>query len=331
MTAAAPTPDGGGNGARSGPAPPAITLPKGGGAIRGIDEKFTANPATGTAGLAVPLPMSPGRPGTTPALELAYQSGGGNGPFGQGWTVSLPMVARKTDAGVPRYRDGDVFVLSGAEDLVPSDAPSREEVDQGDRFLVERYRPRVESTFARIERWTRRGDGDVHWRATSPDNLLTIYGRSAAARVFDPADHARVFQWLIEESRDDRGNVTLYEYKQEDGAGVDARAPQERARLAGPGFAQRYLKRVRYLNDVPGEAAGFRLELVLDYGEHDDGPGRRGRGRCGPIRSRATAAASRCGRTGCAAARSCSTASPSSGPARRWSARSTSGTGRSRC
>ena len=27
---------------------PQISLPKGGGAIRGIDEKFTANPATGT-------------------------------------------------------------------------------------------------------------------------------------------------------------------------------------------------------------------------------------------------------------------------------------------
>ena len=32
----------------AGPAPPQISLPKGGGAIRGIGEKFAANPVTGT-------------------------------------------------------------------------------------------------------------------------------------------------------------------------------------------------------------------------------------------------------------------------------------------
>ena len=34
--------------------PPAIPLPKGGGAIRGIGEKFAANPVTGTGSLSVP-------------------------------------------------------------------------------------------------------------------------------------------------------------------------------------------------------------------------------------------------------------------------------------
>lgn len=46
-------------GIRGPPAPPAVSLPKGGGAIRGIGEKFTANPATGTLG--VPIPVSPDR------------------------------------------------------------------------------------------------------------------------------------------------------------------------------------------------------------------------------------------------------------------------------
>lgn len=39
---------------------PAINLPKGGGAIKGIDEKFTVNPATGTGSLNVPIFTSPG-------------------------------------------------------------------------------------------------------------------------------------------------------------------------------------------------------------------------------------------------------------------------------
>lgn len=35
--------------------PPQINLPKGGGAIRGIDEKFAANPITGTGSLTVTM------------------------------------------------------------------------------------------------------------------------------------------------------------------------------------------------------------------------------------------------------------------------------------
>src|SRR5262245_5731689 len=110
------------NGATSTPAP-AITLPKGGGAIRGIGEKFAANPVTGTGSLSVPIAASPGRSGFGPQLSLSYDSGAGNGPFGFGWNLSLPSITRKTDKGLPQYRDteeSDVFILSGAEDLVPA-------------------------------------------------------------------------------------------------------------------------------------------------------------------------------------------------------------------
>lgn len=84
---------------------PSVNLPKGGGAIRGIGEKFATNPVTGTGGLTVPLPVSPGRGGVGPSLQLAYDSGTGNGPFGLGWQVPLPAVSRKTDKGLPTYDD----------------------------------------------------------------------------------------------------------------------------------------------------------------------------------------------------------------------------------
>ena len=72
--------------------------------------------------MAVPLPMSPGRSGFTPGLQLTYDSGAGNGPFGFGWSLGTPAITRKTDKGLPLYCDGDesdVFILAGAEDLVP--------------------------------------------------------------------------------------------------------------------------------------------------------------------------------------------------------------------
>lgn len=79
---------------------PSISLPKGGGAIKGIDEKFSVNAINGTASFSIPLPFSPAR-GASPALNLTYNSGAGNGIFGLGWNLSLPSIKRKTDKKLP--------------------------------------------------------------------------------------------------------------------------------------------------------------------------------------------------------------------------------------
>ena len=86
---------------------PQISLPKGGGAIRGIDEKFTANAATGTGSLSVPIALSPGRSGFGPQLNLSYNSGAGNGSAGLGWSFSLPVITFNTGKEIPCYSDGD--------------------------------------------------------------------------------------------------------------------------------------------------------------------------------------------------------------------------------
>src|SRR5213080_5535091 len=86
-------------------AAPTLSLPKGGGAIRGMGEKFGANPVTGTGSMTVPIATSPGRSGFGPQLSLSYDSGAGNGPYGFGWSLSLPSITRKTDKGLPQYQD----------------------------------------------------------------------------------------------------------------------------------------------------------------------------------------------------------------------------------
>jgi hypothetical protein len=59
--------------AQSGPSLPSLSLPKGGGAIRGIGEKFAANPVTGTGSMTVPVYTSPCRSGFGPQpLFSAY-------------------------------------------------------------------------------------------------------------------------------------------------------------------------------------------------------------------------------------------------------------------
>jgi RHS repeat-associated protein len=270
---------------------PQISLPKGGGAIRGIGEKFTANPVTGTGSLAVPLSLSPGRSGFGPQLSLSYDSGTGNGPFGMGCSLSLPAITRKTDKGLPRYDDAeesDVFILSGAEDLVPvlkRDQDGEWVFDEFERdgYRVKRYRPRVEGLFARIERWTSLENGNTHWRSISKDNLLTVYGFDSESRIADPSDPSRVFSWLICQSYDDKGNAAIYDYAAEDGHGVDLTKANERNRVRTAG---RYLKRIRYGNRAPllldpstpsfrslhiprpdFDSVDWMFEAVFDYGD----------------------------------------------------------------
>jgi len=184
--------------------PPSISLPKGGGAIRGVGEKFAASPVTGSAGFSVSLPVSLGRGGFGPKLELSYDSGNGNGAFGFGWSLSLPSISRKTDKGLPLYADRtDTFLISGAEDLVPIlDAKSAVEDDDtfAAGYVIRRYRPRIEGLFARIERWTR-SDGDVHWRSISADNVLSTWPAG-------PSDQRRD-QVIYYQYRHDRAGRTL--------------------------------------------------------------------------------------------------------------------------
>jgi len=262
-----------------------------------MGEKFAANPVTGTGSISVPIAISPGRSGFGPQLSLSYDSGAGNGPFGFGWSLSLPSITRKTDKGLPRYQDGqeqepdsDVFILSGAEDLVPvyrqdSDGswvaahpgyqrdpsgfwvrdPTGHLViheDERDGYRVRRYLPRIEGLFARIERWSKVGaPNNVHWRSISKGNILTVYGFDDTSRIADPLDSSLIFSWLICETRDDKGNGVRYVYKKEDGA-YQLRSGQSepftqahqlhRGQASDPRrTAQRYLQRVLYGNLKP--------------------------------------------------------------------------------
>lgn len=274
------------------PVAPSVSLPKGGGAIRDIGEKFSVSAATGTADLTVPVATSTGRAGSGPSLSLEYDSGVGNSQFGLGWKISLSAITRKTDKRLPLYADDpdlDTFILSGQEDLVPV----REERDgdwiqvpeqrdlRGRHYLVQRYRPRIEGLFARIERWRDLDSGETHWRTITSANVTAIYGATPGSRIADPADPSRVFGWLICATFDDTGNAVVYDYLPEDSAGVYIALPSERNRTDRSRSANRYPKRIRYGNwepwwpdvaalrsgEVPG---GWLFEVVFDYGDHPE-------------------------------------------------------------
>ncbi len=279
---------------------PSVSLPKGGGAIKGIDEKFAVNAINGTAGFSLPLPFSPAR-GASPALSLSYNSGNGNSIFGLGWNLGLSFIRRKTDKKLPEYldeEDSDIFLFSEAEDLVPcfkknedgsfllhNDGYVFDEKESGDGvFLIRYYRPRIEGLFARIERWRAKDASEIKWKITTRDNVSTLFGWSTRSRIADPKDAARIFEWLPEFTFDDRGNCCRYIYQAEDAAGIDLGALHNKNRLQGEQivYTNLYLQAVLYGNKTPYTAFGnpypgeddFLFSTRFDYGtlKNDNAP-----------------------------------------------------------
>jgi Salmonella virulence plasmid 65kDa B protein len=170
------------------------------------------------------------------------------------------------------------LILSGAEDLVPvlveANGQWQRDADvrtvDGTEYSIQRYRPRIEGLFARIERWTKQATGDIHWRSISRDNITTLYGKTLESRIADPGDPLRVFSWLICESYDDKGNAIVYEYAAENDDNVDRGQANERNRVR---TANRYLKRIKYGNQISRliqpdlMQAAWMFEVVFDYDE----------------------------------------------------------------
>jgi hypothetical protein len=168
-----------------------------------------------------------------------------------------------------------VLVQNGGGDWEPESVPPR--TIGGITYKIQRYRPRIEGLFARIERWTNIVDPeDSFWRSISKDNITTWYGKTEQSRIADPSDLTRIFSWLICESYDDKGNVISYEYKPEDSNGINLFQSNERNRNSASRTAQRYLKRIKYGNITPyfpninpSLPSDWMFETVFDYGEHD--------------------------------------------------------------
>ena len=211
---------------KSGVKPTVLSLPSGPGSIEGLGKSFQADLNTGTATYGVRLRVPEGTAGFAPALTVAYNSGGGNGPLGRGWTLGGPLaIERQTEKGFPQYRgggaDGDVFVLGGEELVELSDGVYRLENDESFRRFS-----RVPGAGGAVDSWlVEDRDGTRHW--------LGRYGGGEggarrASRVSHPgldgrglSSFDRTFRWLEDAAEDVHGNRIEYEYRAwEDSPGV---------------------------------------------------------------------------------------------------------------
>jgi len=240
---------------KSGVGEQVLALPKGGGDVRGLGDRFQPDPHTGIGSFAIPLELPDGRGGSKPNLHLTYATSAPNGPLGLGWDVPVPSISRKLDRGVPTYTDADTFIFAASEELIP--------VGGG------RYRPRTEGLFSEF-RHVRAG-GDDFWEVTSKSGIRQIFGRDQESQVYaDEPGRRKILAWRLSESVDTVGNRVVYQYKPD-------RSPVENP-AASHETNQCYLKAVYYV-DYADDATGtwpkgrrWLYRILFDYGD-EDGPG----------------------------------------------------------
>ena len=127
-----------------------VSVPRGGGAIRGLNDNLNINSFTGTFRYSIQPQVSPGRQGFQPSFALEYNSSNGNGPFGLGWQLTIPEIKRKTSNGIPQYAGADTFLLSGLEELISIRSYATADSTTLD-YSITMYKPRSNDDYSKIE------------------------------------------------------------------------------------------------------------------------------------------------------------------------------------
>lgn len=263
-----------------------LSLPKGGGALKGLDAELNSAGVNGMATFTIPLPISSGR-GYAPSLSLQYSSGQGNSEFGVGWQLPLLRISRRTQKGVPNYgqeidKTGkiDQFVGPNGELLISIEEKIKKDIINHDEiptsYNITRYCSRSEGNFLRFEHYQLNNEDAGHWLIYSPDGQIHCLGKTEKGRISDPENNKKVAIWLLEESLSPTGEHIGYHYLAEDGEGLPEPLPEWE--LGRKRNAQRYLSKITYgnleqheslylasLSVLPQE--GWLFSLVLDYGE----------------------------------------------------------------
>ena len=129
----------------------------------------------------IPIAVPPGTAGIEPKLSLAYNSQGGNGLLGMGWSLSGLSVI---------HRCPKTVVQDGVHGSVNYDANDRYCLD-GQRLVAingtygadaTEYRTESES-YSRIVSYGSQGSGPASWKVWTKSGQIIEYGNTADSRI----------------------------------------------------------------------------------------------------------------------------------------------------
>jgi RHS repeat-associated protein len=177
--------------------------------LGGRTDLSTSVSEVGTAEIFVPLRLPPGTAGLQPNLSLSYDSQGGNGMIGVGWTLEGLSAIRRcaTTVGQDGFVDGvdfdgnDRFCWDGRR-LVSTDPGSYWDGNGSE------YRTEVDQV-ARIVANGSVGEGPASFTVWTQDGRILTF---AAAAHREPAKGVGVHTWALSKVEDRYGNFYTIDY-----------------------------------------------------------------------------------------------------------------------
>ncbi|MCG6167536.1 RHS repeat-associated core domain-containing protein [Leptospira sanjuanensis] len=162
----------------------------------GIPQKLPVIQANedGSASTSVSIELPPGTKGVIPDLSLSYNSNGGNGIVGMGWSLNgIHTISRNPSYGI-QYNGTDQFVSSLAGELVDVSGNRSE------------FHSRKESWIRFVPQGSC-GDGPCSWVATDKDGKRYSFGGTADSRISAIGRGAgSLREWALNREEDSFGN-----------------------------------------------------------------------------------------------------------------------------
>lgn len=174
---------------------------------------FQTDLFTGRFGYTIPFVLAPGRHGSTPSVELIYNSANPNGMCGVGWDIDLGYIERETRFGMPvqwsaglplpDYDDTKGFTMS---------------FNRKNSALVQvsggTYAAQIQSDFVNFQYQSSANQ----WVATDKSGTQYYFGESAASRMINPKSgwsqsaSSGTFRWALDKIQTVEGDIATISY-----------------------------------------------------------------------------------------------------------------------
>uniref|UniRef100_UPI000AF7964E SpvB/TcaC N-terminal domain-containing protein n=1 Tax=Leptospira alstonii TaxID=28452 RepID=UPI000AF7964E len=160
----------------------------------GIPQKLPVIDAgpDGSASTQVEIEIPPGK--VIPELSLSYNSNGGNGVVGYGWSLNgVPTISRNPSTGI-NYNGSDSYISNLAGELLDISGNKTKYHSKKESWVL--YEPQGTC-----------GDGPCTWIATDKDGKRFIFGGSIDSRI--PAlgrTAGSIREWALSREEDSHGN-----------------------------------------------------------------------------------------------------------------------------
>jgi hypothetical protein len=158
---------------------------------------------------SIPIAVPPGIAGIEPKLSLAYNSQGGNGLLGMGWSLSgLSVIHRcpKTVVqdgvhGSVNYNANDRYCLDGQRLVAINGSYGADATE---------YRTESES-YSRIVSYGSQGSGPAWWKVWTKSGQIIEYGNTADSRI-EAQGKTEVMLWSLNKLADTVSNYLTVSY-----------------------------------------------------------------------------------------------------------------------